>query len=51
MRKAQSTLEYILILTVTILALLYASRDRGPFKAGLGAYFNSTQQAFARAAR
>lgn len=53
--NAQSTLEYLLVLTVIILTLLFASRGgggqpNGPLRQGLENYFNQTQAAFTNAA-
>ena len=48
--KAQSTLEYVLILVVIIFAILYASRDQGPLRNGLNGYFNAMESAFSATA-
>ena len=48
--KAQSTLEYALILVVIIMAILYAARDSGPLRSGLDTYFDGMESAFSRAA-
>lgn len=48
--KAQSTLEYALILVVIIMAILYAARDSGPLRSGLDTYFDGMESAFSSAA-
>jgi len=48
--RAQSTLEYTLILVVIIMAILYAARDSGPMRSGLDGYFNGMESAFSAAA-
>lgn len=39
MRKAQSIIEYALIMVVIIMALLFATREGGPLRNGLSSYF------------
>lgn len=50
MQKAQSMLEYVLILTVIMLALLAAGRQNGPLQGGMNNYFNAMEEAFENAA-
>ena len=45
MRKAQSTLEYLLILTGALLALFYAVRSGGPVNTGMNTYFDGMEAA------
>lgn len=38
-RIAQSVIEYVLIMVVIIMALLFATRQGGPLRSGLNNYF------------
>lgn len=39
-KPGQSHLEYLLLITVVTLAILYAARGCGPLQGGLESYFN-----------
>ena len=50
MPKAQSTLEYLLIVTVVLLALIYAARTGGPLRSGMENYFSGMETGISAAA-
>lgn len=49
-RMAQSVIEYVLIMVVIIMALLFATREGGPLRNGLSSYFGAMGASIANVA-
>lgn len=49
-KAAQSIIEYVLIMVVIIMALLFATREGGPLRNGLSSYFEGMGSAIGNVA-